>query len=52
MRPETLSRAMAILAQRGAIEVSRTKLKIVNENKLVELAGGDSDALDAPATSA
>lgn len=49
MRPETLSRAMAILAERGAIEVSRTKLKIVNENKLAELAGSDAAEFSAPA---
>jgi len=42
MRPETLSRAMAILAERGAIEVSRTNLRIVSENKLAELASGGS----------
>ncbi len=38
MRPETLSRALASLADTGAIAVSRTKLEIIDEPALVELA--------------
>jgi len=49
MRPETLSRAMAILAERGAIEVTRTKLRIVNPGVLAELAGGEPGGAPASA---
>lgn len=38
MRPETLSRALASLAETGAIAVSRTKLEIIDQTALVEIA--------------
>ncbi|GAB4515568.1 MAG: hypothetical protein Tsb0020_34160 [Haliangiales bacterium] len=38
MRPETLSRALASLADTGAIAVSRTKLEIIDEMTLREIA--------------
>ncbi|WP_428261598.1 Crp/Fnr family transcriptional regulator [Haliangium sp.] len=38
MRPETLSRALASLAQRGAIEVSRTSLEVVDGEALETIA--------------
>jgi CRP-like cAMP-binding protein len=38
MRPETLSRALASLAARGAIAVTRTDLKIVDEQALTTIA--------------
>jgi hypothetical protein len=34
MRPETLSRALASLAARGAIAVTRTDLRIMDEQAL------------------
>ncbi len=39
MRPETLSRALASLAERGAITTTRTSLEIVDVALLLELAG-------------
>lgn len=39
MRPETLSRALATLAQREAIAVSRNNLRILDDDKLREAAG-------------
>ena len=38
MRPETLSRALASLAARGVIEVSRTDLRIVDQDALTTIA--------------
>lgn len=38
MRPETLSRALAALASRGAIAVSRTDLRIMDQEALTDIA--------------
>ena len=40
MRPETLSRALATLTQRGAIETTRTTLRITDADRLLEAANG------------
>ena len=40
MRPETLSRALATLAERGAIDVNRQNVRITSDNILNEIALG------------
>jgi CRP-like cAMP-binding protein len=40
MRPETLSRALATLAQKGAIDVNRQHVRITNDNILNDIALG------------
>jgi len=40
MRPETFSRALTALADTGAIAVTRTTLRIVDDEKLAEIATG------------
>jgi CRP-like cAMP-binding protein len=39
MRPETLSRALAELVKRGAIETNRAQLRIVDDRLLSQIAG-------------
>ena len=39
MRPETFSRALAVLSKDGAISTTRTTLTILDDDKLVELSG-------------
>ena len=39
MRPETFSRALAVLTKKGAISTTRTTLSILDDDKLCELTG-------------
>ena len=41
MRPETFSRALTALSERGAIAVTRTTLRIADQETLAEIAGGN-----------